>query len=108
FGVGRDRFWHHVRQGCSGTREISEFDAASFACRVAAPVSGVTIDDVPPLEGDDVWDVDYRADPKRYSRAALIAVIAAREAWKDAGLRAGQPDAGVMIGSGGGGIDVGE
>src|SRR5207237_2884465 len=49
-----------------------------------------------------------RADPKRYSRAALIGVIAAREAWSDAGLRAGEPNAGVIVGSGGGGIDVGE
>ena len=43
----------------------------SSACRVAAPVSGVTIDDVPALDGDDIWDAGYRADPKRYSRAAL-------------------------------------
>ena len=63
---------------------------------------------MPAIDGDDVWDADYRADPKRYSRAALIAVIAAREAWKDAGLHVGQPNAGVVIGSGGGGIDVGE
>ena len=35
-------------------------------------------------------------------------MIAAREAWNDAGLRAGEPNAGVLIGSGGGGIDVGE
>jgi len=35
-------------------------------------------------------------------------VIAAREAWADAGLRVGEPNAGVVIGSGGGGIDVGE
>src|SRR5207253_1337041 len=41
-------------------------------------------------------------------RAALIGVIAAREAWIDAGLRVGEPGAGVVIGSGGGGIDVGE
>src|SRR6185295_812374 len=46
--------------------------------------------------------------PKRYSRAALIGVIAAREAWAEAGLRVGEPNAGVVIGSGGGGIDVGE
>jgi 3-oxoacyl-[acyl-carrier-protein] synthase II len=108
FGVGRDRFWQYVSGGCSGTRAITEFDASDFACRVAAPVTGVTIDDVPPLEGDDLWDPGYRADPKRYSRAALIGVIAAREAWADAGLRIAQPNAGVVIGSGGGGIDVGE
>jgi 3-oxoacyl-[acyl-carrier-protein] synthase II len=108
FGVGRERFWDHVSRGCSGTRAITEFDASEFACRVAAPVSHVTIDDVPPIEGDDIWDADYRADPKRYSRAALVGVIAAREAWIDAGLRINEPNAGVVIGSGGGGIDVGE
>jgi 3-oxoacyl-[acyl-carrier-protein] synthase II len=108
FGVGRDRFWNCVSRGCSGTRAITDFDASEFACRVAAPVSGVTIDDVPQLDGDDIWDTDYRADPKRYSRAALIGVIAAREAWIDAGLKIGEPNAGVVIGSGGGGIDVGE
>jgi len=108
FGVGRERFWQSVSRGCSGTRAITEWDASDFACRVAAPVTGVTIADVPPLEGDDIWDVDYRADPKRYSRAALIGVIAAREAWADAGLRVAEPNAGVIIGSGGGGIDVGE
>src|SRR5205823_5133136 len=81
---------------------------SDLACRVAAPVSDVSIDDVPPLEGDDIWDTGYRADPKRYSRAALIGVIAAREAWSDAGLRIGEPNSGVVIGSGGGGIDVGE
>src|SRR5438093_339441 len=108
FGVGRERFWDAVSRGCSGTRAITEFDASEFACRVAAPVSHVTMDEVPALAGDDVWDADYRADPKRYSRAALIGVIAAREAWADAGLRIAEPNAGVVIGSGGGGIDVGE
>src|SRR5437773_7234458 len=108
FGIGRERFWQHVSRGCSGTRAITDFDATDLACRVAAPVGDVTIDDVPSLEGDDIWDPGYRADPKRYSRAALIAVIAAREAWSDAALRIAEPGAGVVIGSGGGGIDVGE
>jgi 3-oxoacyl-[acyl-carrier-protein] synthase II len=108
FGAGRERFWDHVSRGCSGTRRITEFDASEFDCQVAAPVSGLTIDDVPALGGDDIWDEAYRADPKRYSRTALIAVIAAREAWGDAGLAIAEPNAGVVIGSGGGGIDVGE
>src|SRR6266576_2836958 len=108
FGVGRERFWESVSRGWSGTRAITEFDAAELGCRVAAPVPGVTVDDVPALDGDDIWDAGYRADPKRYSRAALIGVIAAREAWADAGLRIAEPNAGVVIGSGGGGIDVGE
>ena len=107
FGVGRERFWESISRGGSGTRAITEFDASEFACRVAAPVTGVTVDDVPAM-GEDIWDAEYRADPKRYSRTALIGVIAAREAWADAGLRIAEPNAGVVIGSGGGGIDVGE
>jgi 3-oxoacyl-[acyl-carrier-protein] synthase II len=108
FGVGRERFWDSISRGSSGTRAITEFDASAFACRVAAPVSQVTIDDVPAIDGDHLWDTDYRADPKRYSRAALVGVVAAREAWIDAGLRINEPHAGVIVGSGGGGIDVGE
>jgi 3-oxoacyl-[acyl-carrier-protein] synthase II len=108
FGVGRDRFWRHVSRGCSGTKAIDAFDASSLPCRVAAPVPPVTFDDAVTVTGDDLDDERYRADPKRYSRAALIAVMAAREAWADAGLRAGEPHAGVVMGSGGGGIDVGE
>ena len=79
FGVGRERFWEHVTSGCSATRAITDFDASSLGCRVAAPITNVTIADVPALEGDDIWDDGYRADPKRYSRAALVGVIAARE-----------------------------
>jgi 3-oxoacyl-[acyl-carrier-protein] synthase II len=108
FGVGRERFWESVSRGCSGTRAIRSFDASEFACRVAAPLPELGVDDVPPIEGDDIWDPGYRADPKRYSRSALAGVIAAREAWIDAGLRIAEPNTGVVIGSGGGGIDVGE
>ena len=108
FGVGRERFWRHVSRGCSGTRAIDAFDASSLPCRVAAPVPPVSFDEAVALDGDDVDEDRYRADPRRYSRAALIAVMAAREAWTDAGLRAGAPRAGVVMGSGGGGIDVGE
>ena len=61
----------------------------------------------PSLDGEG--DASERhADPRRYSRAASFGVRAAREAWADAGLRFGEPRAGVIIGSGGGGIDVGE
>ena len=106
FGVGRERYWTHVSHGCSGTRAITHFDVSTYPCQVAAWVPPVTIADAPPLDGDG--DGDGRADPKRYSRAALFGVVAGREAWADAGLRAGEAGAGVLIGSGGGGIDVGE
>jgi 3-oxoacyl-[acyl-carrier-protein] synthase II len=108
FGVGRERFWEAVSTGRSGTRRIDEFDVSSFPCQVAAPVPPISFDEAPRLEGEEAGGFESRADPKRYSRAALLGVVAAREAWNDAGLRAGEPHAGVLIGSGGGGIDVGE
>ena len=107
FGVGRDRFWQHVRSGCSGTRAITEFDASPFPCRVAAPVPEVTIDDAP-LVATGLVEPSGRPDPRRYSKASLIAVIAASEAWNDAGLSLNEPGAGVLVGSGAGGIDVAE
>ena len=106
FGAGRDCFWRNVSRGVSGTRAITQFDASTYPCRVAAAVPPVSVEAAASLDGDN--GSDGRADPKRYSRAALFGVIAAREAWRDAGLRAGELDAGVLIGSGGGGIDVGE
>ena len=106
FGVGRERYWDNVSRGVSGTKAITQFDVSTYPCQVAAWVPPVSIDDALPLEGDQ--DGEGRADPRRYSRAALFGVIAAREAWHDAGLRVGEPGAGVLIGSGGGGIDVGE
>ena len=109
YGVGRDRFWGGVRGGCSATRTITEFDPSELPCTVAAPVPPVSIDDgvlVTERAGEDAES--SRADPRRYSKASLVAVLAAREAWVDAGLRLGEPDAGVLVGSGAGGIDVAE
>ena len=115
FGVGRECFWTHVRQGRSGTRRIDEFDPTPYACQVAAPLPALSIEQAPRLDphpslnghgSDD--PLRERAEAKRYSRASLSAVIAAREAWRDAGLRMGEPDAGVIIGTGGGGIELGE
>ncbi len=107
FGVGRQTYWDNIRRGVSGTRAITEFDASTYPCQVAAAVPPVSIEDALPLAGEN-GNGDHRADPRRYSRAALFGVIAAREAWNDARLPFGQPNAGVIIGTGGGGIDVGE
>jgi 3-oxoacyl-[acyl-carrier-protein] synthase II len=108
FGVGRECYWKHVSRGLSGTRAITEFDVSGMPCQVAAPAPPVSIANAPRLAGEDDENFESHADPRRYSRAALLGVIAAREAWNDAGLRVGEPNAGVLIGSGGGGIDVGE
>ncbi len=110
YGAGRERFWHCLSRGCSATRAIAEFDASDFPCQVAAPVpAGISIDDAIELDAmPGSHGNGGRPDPKRYSRASLIAVLAAREAWHDAGLRLNEPGAGVIVGSGAGGIDVAE
>ena len=110
FGLGRETFWDHVCRGVSGTRAISEFDATSYPCRVAAAVPPLTMESAQRLEGETQTNGNGNghADPRRYSRAALFGVLAGREAWHDAGLSAGEPNAGVIIGTGGGGIDIGE
>ena len=107
FGAGREPYWDAIRRGQSGTRAITEFDASTYPCMVAAPVPPIDMAAAMPLAGE-AGPRDSRADPKRYSRAALFGVVAAREAWNDAGLVFGEANAGVIIGSGGGGIDVGE
>lgn len=114
FGAGRECFWDHVRRGRSATRRIDEFDPAPYACQVAAPLPPLSIDQARRVDahatldshGDEV--LRERAEAKRYSRASLAGVIAAREAWHDAGLCLGEPGAGVIIGTGGGGIELGE
>lgn len=115
FGVGRETFWRNIAGGVSGTRRITEFDATTYPCQVAAAVPPMTFEAAEMLHGEavngggsDGNGAKSHADPRRYSRAALFGVVAAREAWNDAGLEIGQPNAGVIIGSGGGGIDVGE
>ncbi len=110
FGVGRERFWSAVTGGESGTATIATFDIDGLPSQVAAVVPPVSIADAPPVDRTVAArrGRGSRADPRRYSRTSLIAVIAAQEAWTDAGLRAGEPDAGVIVGSGAGGIDVAE
>lgn len=104
FGVGRDVFWRAVSEGRSGTRAIERFDASEFHCQVAATVPDHEVAaalEAVPLEG--------RSDPRRMARVSQIAVLAAREAIDDAGLAESRDDGlGVLVGSGAGGIDVGE
>jgi 3-oxoacyl-[acyl-carrier-protein] synthase II len=117
FGVGRERYWEAITAGESGIRRIETFDPAPFACQVAAALPPFGLEDAPVVDGatEDAARVAAsggegagRADPRRYSRVALAAVVAGREAWADAGLRLGEHRAGVILGTGAGGIDLGE
>ena len=108
FGVGREVFWDHVARGASGTRAITAFDASRLTCRVSASVPDEVLDASSAADDRDERDAAAhgRADPRRYSKVSRIAVMAAREALIDAGLDVGDPDLGVIVGSGAGGIDV--
>jgi 3-oxoacyl-[acyl-carrier-protein] synthase II len=120
FGVGRDLFWTSIARGASGIRAITEFDASRLANRVSGAVpdealraAGVELDDAADGghtngHGRANGNGNGRADPRRYAKVSRIAVLAAREALQDAGLAEGDPDLGVIVGSGAGGIDVAE
>src|SRR5688572_15457667 len=104
FGVGRDVFWRAVSAGRSGTSAIERFDASEFHCRVAA-----TVPDAEVASALEALPLEGRSDHRRMAKVSQIAVIAAREAIADAGLtEAGDDGLGVLVGSGAGGIDVGE
>ncbi|HUL75274.1 MAG TPA: beta-ketoacyl-[acyl-carrier-protein] synthase family protein [Vicinamibacterales bacterium] len=112
FGVGRDVFWQSVSAGVSGTRAITEFDASRLPCRVSAAVPDAALA-AAGASGADPGDeaaagLNGRADPRRYAKVSRLAVLAAREAFRDAGLDPAGTDAGVVVGSGAGGIDVAE
>ncbi|HYN07576.1 MAG TPA: beta-ketoacyl-[acyl-carrier-protein] synthase family protein [Vicinamibacterales bacterium] len=118
FGVGRDLFWDRISRGVSGVRAITEFDASRLANRVSAAVPDEALraadleqEDTPVdghVNGNGRGNGNGRADPRRYAKVSRIAVLAAREALQDAGIAEGDPDLGVIIGSGAGGIDVAE
>ena len=118
FGVGRELFWDRLTRGVSATRAITEFEP-SGACRVAAPVptealNGHTVDRAESrpairFETGEEREAESHADPRRYAKVSRIAVLAASEAMRDAGLSAGgDEEIGVIVGSGAGGIDVAE
>ena len=112
FGVGRDRFWRHVRARLQ--RDARDHRLRRLAVSVHRGRARAAGDDRRRASRSserapgDRGERSGRPDPRRYSRASLIAVIAATEAWDDAGLRLDEPGAGVLVGSGAGGIDVAE
>src|SRR5713226_850736 len=96
-GVGREAFWQATRNGVSGVRTITRFDASGYAVQVAGEVVGF----------DESKYVTAK-DRQHVSRAVPLGICAVEEALVDAGL---EPTAmtrdqlrgiGVIVGSGGG------
>ena len=108
FGVGRRTYWDNISRGASGTRAIDDFDASELSCRVYAAVPGADLDAAEAESNDAARGDGGRADPRRYAKVSRIAVLAAREAIRDSGLETDNPEFGVVVGSGAGGLDVAE
>jgi 3-oxoacyl-[acyl-carrier-protein] synthase II len=99
-GVGKEAYRRANREGTSGVSRIDQFDTSALWSRVAATVRDI--------------DLTRAMDPKQLklvSRMVPLAILAAREALEDAGLPPEGLDVerrrqvGVMLGSGGGGIE---
>lgn len=89
--------WEGFKQGKSGVRPITRFDASQHATRIAG--------EVPDFDPTCFMD---RKEAKRTARFAQFAIAAAKQAWGHAGLDMGQltPErVGVYVGSGMGALD---
>ena len=102
-GIGRESFWKATREGTSGVRRISRFDASRSAVQIAGEVP----------EFDHGRYVAPKDRP-HVSRAVPFAAAAVEEALEDAGIEWGSlgreelRGIGVIAGSGGGSTDFTE
>ena len=99
-GVGNttEEIWRNLLAGKSGVARITHFDAAQFACQIAAEVK----------KFDPLQFVEKK-ELKKMGRFIYLALAAADEAMKASGLQVTDEistRAGVHIGSGIGGFDV--
>ncbi|MFA6989563.1 MAG: beta-ketoacyl-ACP synthase II [Candidatus Gastranaerophilaceae bacterium] len=96
YGVGADLFWNNVKQGKSGIKHTTIIDMEGHTVRISGEVS-----DFKPEEYLD------QKEAKRMDRFTQFAMVAAQEAYKDAGLNEENVDhnrLGVVVGSAAGGM----
>ncbi|MEP6644173.1 MAG: beta-ketoacyl-ACP synthase II [Acidobacteriaceae bacterium] len=99
-GVGNTtrQVWENLLAGKSGVARITQFDAAQFACQIAAEVKNF-----------DPLNFVEKKELKKMGRFIYLALAAADEAMKSSGLQVTAENServGVHIGSGIGGFDV--
>lgn len=103
YGVGGEVFWDGIRSGASAVDRITLFEPSRYECQIAAEVKNFS-----PLEfiaSDEL---------KRMPRLVPMAIQAAREALSDAEIdwlnisESDRQDMGILLGTGGGGIDFAE
>src|SRR6476661_3964318 len=83
-GIGAKSFWENLLAGKVGVRRIAQFDPAGFPCQVAGEIPDYKIGDYVPKS--------YRKATKVMARDIELAVIAADDAMKDAGLKSTELD----------------
>ena len=90
YGVGRECFWSQISRGRSATRQSSNSTPRRFlhGRRAGAGADDRRRDRSSKRARRAMERDGGHSDPRRYSRASLIGVIAASEAWHDAGLSA--------------------
>ena len=114
-GCGVDTAWANVLAGKSGAQKIDKFETSDLACEIAASVPRVDGrggggPDVPGSFNPD--DVLSPREQKRLDDFIIFSIAAADEALRDAGVAFDDEDtdaqerAGVMFGSGIGGLET--
>jgi 3-oxoacyl-[acyl-carrier-protein] synthase II len=78
-GIGTTTFWQNLIAGECGIRKVGRFDPAGFACQLAGEVPDYKIGDFVPKS--------YRKATKVMARDIELAVVAADDAFKDAGIK---------------------
>src|SRR5262245_31551325 len=78
-GIGAAAFWANLLAGQVGIRRISQFDPSGLACQIAG--------EAPPYKIGDFVPKSYRKATKLMARDIELAVIAADDAFKDAGIQ---------------------
>jgi 3-oxoacyl-[acyl-carrier-protein] synthase II len=78
-GIGSKPFWENLLAGQCGIRKVQNYDASGFRCQIAGEVPVYKIGDFVPKS--------YRKATKVMARDIELAVVAADDAFKDAGLK---------------------
>jgi 3-oxoacyl-[acyl-carrier-protein] synthase II len=78
-GIGTKAFWENLLAGQVGIKRVTQFDPGGFPCQLAGEVPAYKIGDYVPKS--------YRKATKVMARDIELAVIAADDAFMDAGLK---------------------